>query len=161
MIIPALAGLALPGGAHVNLLSVVAPQHGTPLPVSGLTEVAPGDGGPETDPMARPAIGFVPKDPAWIETREQAMERVIAEARMLLTDAARPLQDTGIAVISEVIVSAHEADAIIGIAARDAVDLIAMALPVRGRINEAQKDSVPAAVLKAAVAPVLLVQPAV
>jgi len=60
VIIPALAGLALPGGAHVNLLSVVAPQHGTPLPVSGLTEVAPGDGGPETDPMARPAIGFVP-----------------------------------------------------------------------------------------------------
>jgi nucleotide-binding universal stress UspA family protein len=104
-----------------------------------------------------PAAVFTPSEPRLAETGEQALARVATEEAEMLEMAARQLPRTH--VTFEVLFDANPAEAIIALAAKRGVNLIAMATHGRSGLSRLVHGSVAQKVLESGVAPVLLVRP--
>lgn len=96
--------------------------------------------------------------PAFVETKSQAITRQLAELEDYLRDIATQLPD-GIPCTVEAQVGHHPADIIIERARQEAPDVIVMATHGRTGIVRSLYGSVAEEVLRAGVAPVLLVHP--
>ncbi|HXH21346.1 MAG TPA: universal stress protein [Dehalococcoidia bacterium] len=160
-VIPMLTRLANAVGAEVTLLTVIteSPQ-GVPRKGPAVEMVTPGGqmGAATVQTMRAEAI-LHPPPPAWDESKDQAVERLEAEARDFLEDFASPLRQAGIAVREVTLVDNDAAKAIVRYAREGGFDLVAMATHGRSGLREIVQGSVAAAVVRSGVAPVLLVRP--
>ena len=156
-VIPLLIRLAPDMSMTVRLFSVTSPRSGTPWPTSQIPFVAAWSGGPGTGPM----IVRVSQRSrtAWIESNAQALQGAKDETLGLLAETAIPLREAGIEVVTDVDIDEDAAQAIIAYAAREKVDLIAMATSGWSGWKDRLQGSVAATVLGSGVAPVLLVRP--
>lgn len=101
---------------------------------------------------------FEPGPPAYLETRDQAIERREHELIEYLIGVGQPLAAAGCAVQAAV----HFGDPareIIAFARRGRFDLIAMATHGRSGLRQTLQGSVAAEVVRSGVAPVLVVRP--
>jgi nucleotide-binding universal stress UspA family protein len=116
-----------------------------PLPLAAVAGAAPS--------------GVIPATPpAYVETKDQAVEREEHELLEYLNTAGRPLVETG----SPVHVAVHfgePAKEIIDFARKGRFDLVAMATHGRSGLRETFQGSVTAAVIRSGVAPVLVTRP--
>lgn len=115
-------------------------------------------------PLAAIAIGAPPSGvipatpPAYVETKDQAVEREEHELLDYLNTAGRPLVETG----RPVHVAVHfgePAKEIIDFARKGRFDLVVMATHGRSRLRKTLQGSVTAAVIRSGVAPVLVTRP--
>jgi nucleotide-binding universal stress UspA family protein len=149
-ILPLLSRLAQLPGAEFVLFSSAEPPHGVR------------DGEPRPPVIGVPAAtapGVVipqPEPPA-VETKEQAVERCIAERREYLLGLASKLPGIPCDVVADV--SDDPADAIIRAARRHSPDVIVMATHGLSGVAQALFGSVAERVVRSSVAPVLLVHP--
>lgn len=149
------ARLAHPLGATVELLMVALP--------AGMRQTPATEAFHDTIPAATlsgtrlniPLLDAVLPPPA--ENREQAVERVEAEARGYLH--ARAQQLAGIDTTIAVVIAEHPADAIIAHAKNRQVDLIAMATHGRTGLSHLLAGSVTECVIRSGIAPVMVVRP--
>ncbi len=105
---------------------------------------------------ARAVIPAAP--PAYVETKDQAVERREHELLEYLTAAGRPLVETGRPVHAAVHFG-EPAQEIVDFARRDQFDLIVMATHGRSGLRETLQRSVTAEVIRSGVAPVLVLGP--
>jgi len=155
-VLPVVTKLAKEASASVLLLTVLEPKGATPSGhqrqahfISGRT-VSTGIQAPAT-------VVRTIDTPA--ETTDQAMQRILSEGREFLDDAVSSLAPIGVAFEMHVAVDENAARAILEFAKAQSVDLIAMATHGRSGLRQAVQGSVASAVVKAGVAPVLLVRP--
>ena len=157
-VIPAVEKLASTRGARVHLLTVVerpAPTRRESSIVRAPT--APAGGVPSAGGFlgrSRPA-----PETRFAETDDQAIERVDAEAHEFLETTAQRLRERGVQVETEVAMNDNPGAAIIQFAREGHFDLIAMATHGRSGLSELVQGSIASSVVKAGVAPVLLVRP--
>jgi len=161
-VIPALERLAKALKAEVTLLTVAGPAAGVLRSGPAVAAVTPGGQmGAATIQTMRSEGILQPSAPRWAESKDQAVERVEAEARDMLEDFAVPLKKAGLSIREQFVISENPAEAIIEFARKEDFDLIAMATHGRSGLRELVQGSVAAAVVKSGVAPVLLVRPKV
>jgi nucleotide-binding universal stress UspA family protein len=157
-VIPALERIAADMGARATLLTVVerpkATRRRDVLIRAPYTGVSAGPSGIEVTATRRSA------EPRYAESDDQALQRALSESREFLEAAAKPLQDRGIEVSTEVVINHDVAGAIVDFARHNHADFIAMATHGRGGLSEVVQGSVASAVVRSGVAPVLLVRPA-
>ena len=105
------------------------------------------------------AIGVLPADPlAYVETKDQAVERREQELLDYVNRAGRPLAETGRSIHAAV----HFGDPaveIIDFAKGGEFDLVVMATHGRSGLRETLQGSVTAEVIRSDVTPVLVVRP--
>jgi len=99
-----------------------------------------------------------PAPPAYVETKDQAVERREHELLEYLDQAGRPLLATGRPVHAAVHFG-EPAKEVIDFARRGRFDLIVMATHGRSGLEETLHGSVTAQVIRSGVAPVLVVRP--
>jgi nucleotide-binding universal stress UspA family protein len=156
-IIPTVIKLAKDMNARVRLLTVVPPVRGTPPSKPRIPKILSQNWGPGVAPYTHVYVGA--DEPEWVESREQAIDRAIANGQDLLAEAARPLHEAGIEVQLCVVIDPEPAEAIIAFAKEDSIDLIAMATHGRSGLNQLVQGSVASAVVRSGVAPTVLVRP--
>ncbi len=157
-IIPVLVEMARDSKVEVTLLTVAEPVAGVPRGAP-VTVTPGGQLGPAAVATMRSEAILQPPERKWVESKEQALARVHAEALDNLEDFAAPLKRAGVHVKGEVVTNERPAEAIIGFARDHGFDLIAMATHGRSGLRELVQGSVAAAVVRSGVAPVLLVRP--
>jgi nucleotide-binding universal stress UspA family protein len=149
------ARLAGPLGATVQLLMVVRP--------SRMQDTPPTSAIRDTYPVATPSGSLLGVKtlgeimPRASEDREQAIEREEAEARDYLR--AHTSAFPNITVSTEVLFEDDPAGAIVAHARREGVDLIAMATHGRTGVSHLLAGSVCERVVRAGVAPVMVLRP--
>ena len=156
-VIAILEKLATEFKAHVHLLTVAErPKAAARRSSSGRSPFrgAPGVPGGVTAPNLA-----VANEPLWAESEDQAFGRALAEGRDFLEFVARPLRERGFEVEVNAVVDRNVSRAIIEYARGRDFDLIAMATHGRGGLSDLVQGSVASAVVRASVAPVLLVRP--
>jgi nucleotide-binding universal stress UspA family protein len=147
--------LARPLDAEVQLLTVVRPTRAQETPVNTSVHDVYPVGTPSGSMLRIKQLGEIMPDLA--ESREQAVERVEAEALGYLQEQAHAL--TGSTVTSYVLFADDPAAAIIAHARRQQVDLIAMATHGRTGLSHLLAGSVCERVIRAGVAPVMVLRP--
>jgi nucleotide-binding universal stress UspA family protein len=157
-ILPVVAKLAGEQKATVRLLRVITRPSGASGESYG--EIVP-DGVGHSATLAFTTVERL--GPPGAESDWQEFNRVLHEARDYLENAAQPLRDSGVEVdvVVEVAGTGGVAEAIIAQASMHAVDFIAMSTHGRGGLRQTVQGSVSADVLRAGVAPVILVKPLV
>ena len=156
-ILEPVARIARPLNAEVLLLTVVRPAGVHETPVNKTT--------PEPFPVATPTgtslkmktVGELM--PPAAETREQAFERKDAETHGYLAGQAHALE--GLTVTTTTLYDNDPAEAILDYAAKEAVDLIAMATHGRTGLSHLLAGSVCEQVIRGGVAPVMVLRPGV
>lgn len=159
-ILPVVEKLAKAAEAQVTLLTVAPVPAGVRRSGGGPEVVTPGGsfGAAGALNMRAEAV-LQPAEPRWSESKDQAIERVEAEGRDALEDAARGLKAAGVAISEAVVINDDPAAAIVRFAGDGSFDLIVMATHGRSGLREVVQGSVAAAVMKSGVAPVLMVRP--
>jgi nucleotide-binding universal stress UspA family protein len=152
LIIPHLAKIAALPNAAVTLLSVAHEpdgklrRRGRPRPIT------------VTDAMGRGTdIVAGVTEPKFVEDKTQAIERRMSELEDYLARVAQQLP--GVSCQVEAHVSDDVAQMIIDRAREEQIDVIVMATHSRNRVAQALFGSTTEAVVRAGVAPVLLVHP--
>jgi nucleotide-binding universal stress UspA family protein len=154
-ILEPVARLARPLGAAVQLLTVVRPSKVQETPPSAaLREIYP-VATPTGSLLGVKTLGEIV--PHATEDREQAFERGEAEARDYLRERAAAL--AGLPVTYAVAFGDDPAAAIVAHAQREQVDLIAMATHGRTGLSHLLAGSVCEQVIRAGVAPVMVLRP--
>jgi nucleotide-binding universal stress UspA family protein len=154
-ILASVATIARPLGAEVQLLTVVRPSKIHDTPVTQAVQ--------ETYPTATPSgslLGIKSLGemlPPLAEVREQAFERVEAEAQDYLRDRAHALE--AVPTTRHVVFDDDPAGAIVEHARRERVDLIAMATHGRTGLSHLVAGSVCERVIRSGVAPVMVLRP--
>jgi nucleotide-binding universal stress UspA family protein len=150
--VPLLVRLSALPGAEITLMSVVHEPDGTLMRRGArrpVTSVAYFD--------RNPMLVIPNAQPQTAETREQAVERVLATVEENLAGLARDLPPERTHVEAHISDSASKA--IIECARREAVDVIVMATHSRTGLARAVLGSTTDAVIRSGVAPVLVVHP--
>jgi nucleotide-binding universal stress UspA family protein len=157
-ILPMASDLAKASGAEIKLLTVVPMPKATSQPGRRRAQMVSGSGGPGIGVQALASeIRWV--GGGYVESENQALERAAAEGRDFLDDVAEPLTRAGLKVEKTVVLNDNPAEAIIAFVRREHADLVAMSTHGRTGLREVVQGSVAAAVMKAGVAPILLVRP--
>lgn len=138
--------------SHVRLLTVLPPPNATLLSSTPSPEGAMLGGFPLPGVEANPELRFQ-------ETLDQAMERAMAEGHGFLERFAEPLRANHASVETVVLVEDDIVKAIVDYLRENNVDLVVMATHGRSGISELVFGSVAGEVVKAGVAPVLLIRP--
>ncbi len=161
-ILSKVAGLAKESNAVVTLLMVAQPSKAVLLTRSTEAsnvwqavdvEVAGGGqfgGQAPNEPIAVPHS---------VETGGQRLERIRDTSEEYLADRAKMLSGQGVQVETHVLIDDDPVKAIIDYASKGKFDVIAMSTHGRSGLNELVHGSVAGAVVKAGVAPVLLLRP--
>lgn len=108
--------------------------------------------------IASPGMGMPTIDPFLSASQFDSVEdALVQEATKTLTDAAKPLQDSGLHV-ETVILSGLPADSIVAYATENKIDLIVMSTHGRTGLSRLLFGSVAESVLRHATCPIMLVR---
>jgi nucleotide-binding universal stress UspA family protein len=97
-----------------------------------------------------------PQQSAWAESRDQIVAGAEDEAKDYLAPVADSLREAGVSTTVHVIMAEDVAQAIIGLAQREQVDIIAMTAHRRTGLRAVIQSSVAEAVVRAGIVPVLV-----
>jgi nucleotide-binding universal stress UspA family protein len=156
-IISIVAPLARAADAEVTLIAVIEPVADAP--------VQPFVSEPSADlvgivGLTSPDLEVAePRQPDWVESKEQAVARAEDEARDRLAPVADSLREAGISTKVEVVMAADASQAIVGFAQRQGMHIIAMTAQTRSGIRSVIQSSAAEAVVRAGIVPVLVLHP--
>ena len=153
-ILPHVAKLAKAANATVIVMTVAGPSEGSYRSdgVETSAHAVPG----------APIIAGAVADRAEIravETADQAIARIEADAQAYLDNLADPYRDEGVVIEQEVVIADEVVPSILRVARENAVDLIAMATHGRSGLRAIVQGSIANDVVRAGEFPVLLVRP--
>jgi nucleotide-binding universal stress UspA family protein len=156
-IVPAAVGIAKAAGLSVTLLTVCAPEQGVyPRPDHASAAVSTTSW---FDPGHEAVASHLPEAPAPIESHGQALAREQNEAADYLAGLAERFRADGVEATVKVLLSNEVEESITQFAASEGFDLVAMSTHGRSGLNELIHGTVAGAVLRAGIAPVILVRP--
>jgi nucleotide-binding universal stress UspA family protein len=153
-ILPHVAKLAKAANAEVIVMTVARPSEGSYRGegVEASAHAVPG----------APILGAAVADRAElqaVETVDQALARIEADAQAYLDNLADPYREQGITIAQQVVIDEDVVPAILRAARQNNVDLIAMATHGRTGLRAIVQGSIANEVVHAGVFPVLLVRP--
>jgi nucleotide-binding universal stress UspA family protein len=154
-ILPRVVSLAKAAGADLTLLTVASPQEGE-YPLRREHEDLRVIGA-----AADASLSAIEEPPATspLESHGQALARVTSTAEDYLAAIASRLRANGLALEQRVILSEDAIEAITDFAKREGFDFIAMSTHGRSGLSSLVHGSVAGAVLRAGIAPVMLIRP--